>query len=122
MKSTFKKSIYFIQVPFLIISVISLYNQNMFLKTFSVAKQFGQFIDMYILIPSCVFILAQSWSVYKLFFSNTIQRSTQYLFITAIGSYICLRILIIGLFYFSHTLTEIEALTFVDKIRLYFFD
>ncbi len=121
MKSTLKKSIHFILVLLLVISVLSLYNQSMFLKTVFAAKHIAQFIDLYILIPSCVFIFAQSWSIYKFINGNKIHRSTHYLFIPAISLYICLRLLIIGLFYISHNLAEIDALTFVDKFRLYFF-
>ena len=120
MKSTLKKTIHFILVLLLIISALSLYNQSNFLKTFLAAKHIAQFIDLYILIPSCVFIIAQSWSIYKFIYSNKIYRSTPYLFIPATSLYICLRLLIIGLFYLSHNLAEIDAMTFVDKFRLFF--
>ncbi len=120
MKSTLKKTILFILVLLLIISALSLYNQSNFLKTFLAAKHIAQFIDLYILIPSCIFILAQSWSIYKFLNGNKFYRSTPYLFIPAISLYICLRFLIIGLFYLSHNLAEIDAMTFVDKFRLFF--
>lgn len=120
MKATLKKTIHFILVLLLFISVLSLYNQSVFLKTFLAAKHITQFIDLYILIPSCVFIIAQSWSIYKFINGNKIHRSTTYLFIPAISLYICLRLLIIGLFYISHNLAEIAAMTFVNKFRLFF--
>ena len=121
MKSTLKNSIHFILIVLLIVSLLSLYNQSTFLKSFHVAQSFSQFIDTFILIPGCVFVLAQSWSFYTVFKRKVFYRPSPLLFFPLLSIYVCLRLLIIGLFYLSHNLTEIDALTFVDKFRLYFF-
>lgn len=120
MKSTLKNTIHFILIVLLIVSLLSLYIQSTFLNSFHVAQTFSQFIESFILFPGCVFVLAQSWSFYTIFKGKLFYRSSPLLFIPLLSIYACLRLLIIGLFYLSHNLTEIDAMTFVDKFRLFF--
>jgi uncharacterized membrane protein YidH (DUF202 family) len=106
-------------VLLLIASAAGLSKQSIFLMTFPPTVEFARFIDQFILFPCIAFILAQTWSIYKFYKKEKTSSKSVYLFLPAISMYVCLRLLIIGLFYLSHNIVEIDALTFVDKFRLF---